>query len=147
MISIVIIDAHTKKGHGAKFMCPISNLSHHLGGVIFVDDTDLLHINMEEDETVEEAHEALQASVDSWGNLLIVTGGAFKPVKCFYSLISFEWEGGKWSYADNHLKGGFGITVPLPNNSLAAIKHNPVSHSEKTLGAMTSVDGSSKASI
>jgi hypothetical protein len=147
VISIVIVDAHTKKGHGAKFVCPISNLSHHLGGVIFVDDTDLLHINMEEDETVEEAHEALQASVDSWGNLLIVTGGAFKPVKCFYSLISFEWKGGKWSYADNHLKGDFGITVPLPNNSLAAIKHNPVSHSEKTLEAMTSVDGSSKASI
>ena len=114
---------------------PISNLSH-LSGPF--DDTDLLHINMEEDETVEEAHdEALQSSVDSsWGNLLIATGGAFKfkfkPVKCFYSLISFEWKGGKWSYADNHLKGDFGITVtvPLPNNSLAAIKikHNPVSH-------------------
>ena len=49
-----------------------SNLSH-LSGPFFVDDTDLLHINMEEDETVEEAHEALQSSVDSWGwgNLLI----------------------------------------------------------------------------
>ena len=38
---------------GAKFVCTSRGHS-------FVDDTDLLHINMEEDETVEEAHEALQ---------------------------------------------------------------------------------------
>jgi len=68
VVSIVILSAHKKKGHGAKFVCPISNLSHHLSSVIFVDDTDILHINMEADETVEEAHRAIQSSVTNWGN-------------------------------------------------------------------------------
>ena len=146
VVSIVILSAHKKKGHGAKFVCPISNLSHHLSSVIFVDDTDLLHINMEADETVDEAHRAIQSSVTNWGNLLIVSGGALKPSKCFFSLISFVWKNGMWAYANNHLNGNFGIKVPLPNKPAAEISHHPVSHSEKTLGAMTSPDGNSKAS-
>jgi len=147
VVSLVILSAHKKKGHGAKFVCPITNLSHHLSSVIFVDDTDLLHINMEADETVEEAHQAIQSSVTNWGNLLIVSGGALKPSKCFFSLISFVWKNGMWAYANNHMNGNFGIKVPLPNEPPAEIKHHPVSHSEKTLGAMTSPDGNSKASI
>ena len=147
VVSIVILSAHKKEGHGAKFVCPISNLSHHLSSVLFVDDNDLLHINMETDETVEEAHRAIQASITNWGHLLIATGGALKPPKCFGSLISFDWKDGKWSYASNHLKGEFGMTVPLPNGTHAPITHHPVDHAEKTLGAMTAPDGNCKASI
>jgi hypothetical protein len=29
--------------------------------------------------------------VNSWGNLLIATGGALQPNQCFYSIISFKW--------------------------------------------------------
>jgi hypothetical protein len=39
------------------------------------------------------------------------------------------------------------ITVPLPNGSSELISHKKVSHAEKTLGAMTSPDGNSTASI
>ena len=102
---------------------------------------------METDETVEEAHRAIQASITNWGHLLIATGGALKPPKCFGSLISFDWKDGKWSYASNHLKGEFGMTVPLPNGTHAPITHHPVDHAEKTLGAMTAPDGNCKASI
>ena len=49
VISIVILNAHRKKGHGAKFVCPITKLSSHLSAILYMDDTDLLHINMEED--------------------------------------------------------------------------------------------------
>ena len=30
VISICILNVHGKKGHGAKFMCPITKLKHHL---------------------------------------------------------------------------------------------------------------------
>jgi hypothetical protein len=65
VISICIIRAHSKKGHGAKFYCPITNLKHHLSVILYVDDTNLLHIDLSKDETVDEVHRAIQESVNS----------------------------------------------------------------------------------
>jgi hypothetical protein len=31
-----------------------------------VDDTDLLHINLEEDESMAKVHELIQASIENW---------------------------------------------------------------------------------
>ncbi len=81
VISIVILNAHGKKGHGAKFVCPITKLFSYLSAILYVDDTDLLHINLEKDELVAQVHELIQASVKNWGNLLIATGGALQPAK------------------------------------------------------------------
>jgi hypothetical protein len=122
-------------------------LQHHLSTILYVDDTDLLHIDLTKDKQVEEVHIAIQESVNSWGNLLIATGGVLHPSKCFYSIISFEWTNSKWRYAKNNIHGEYGITVPLPGGKKAAISHKSVSHAEKTLGAMTSPDGSSSTSI
>jgi hypothetical protein len=90
VISICILGAHGKKGHGAKFYCPISNLQHHLSAILYVDDTDLIHIDLTKDKSVEEVHNAIQNSVNSWGNLLKATGRVLQPSKCFYSIISFK---------------------------------------------------------
>ncbi len=98
----------------AKFYCPISKLKQHLLAILHVDDMDILHINLTEDESVEEVHSAIQHSVNSWGNLLIATGGALQPNKFFYSIISFEWMNGEWRYPNNTLRREFGVMVPLP---------------------------------
>ena len=94
VISVCILGAHGKKGHGAKFYCPITNLQHHLSAILYVDDTDLLHIDLTKDKSVYEVHDAIQTSINSWGNLLIATGGVLQPNKCFYSIILFESENG-----------------------------------------------------
>jgi hypothetical protein len=112
-----------------------------------VDDTNLLHIDLTKDKHVEDVHVAIQESVNSWGNLLIATGRVLQPSKCFYSIILFEWINGKWKYATNNLRGEYGITVPLPGSSKAAISHKSIGHTEMTLGAMTSLDGTTSASI
>ena len=88
MESVSIIHVHKKDGHDATFLCPITTLRHHATGILFFDDTDIIHINMETDETVDDTHLALQQNLNSWGQLLIATGGALKPEKCFYHLIS-----------------------------------------------------------
>ena len=147
VISISIIGVHGKKGHGAKFICPISHLKHHLSAIMYANDTDLLHIDLSKNETVDEVHNEIQASVKSWGNLLIATGGVLQPTKCFYSIISFDWKDGEWRYADNTVRGDFGMNVPLPGGTEAPIAHKKVDHAEKMLGAMTSPDGKSVASI
>ena len=147
VISIIILRAHGKKGHGATFRCPITRRSANISAIIYVDNTDLLHINFDKDVTAKEAHAAIQSSVNSWGNLLIATGGALKPEKCFYLILLFEWVSGVWRYKDNSISGSYGVTVPLPGGGSAAIAHRPVSHAEKMLGALTSPDGDSTSAI
>jgi hypothetical protein len=112
-----------------------------------MDNTDLIHIDLTKDESIVEVHNAIQNNVNSWGNLLIATGGVLQPSKCFYSIISFKWINGIWKYANNSLKGEFGITVLLPRGSKAVIDHKSIDHAEKTLGAMTSLDGNSCPSL
>ncbi len=90
--SIAMINAQKCKGHGIYLLCPITKRPLHPVGTRFVDDTELVHLNMNKVETVAEAHTALQDSIHNWGHILIATGGALKPSKCFYHLISFSWK-------------------------------------------------------
>ena len=147
VISIVILRTHGKKGHGTTFRCPNANLSTKISAILYVDDTNFLRINLDHVESIAEVHAAIQNSVNSWGYLLIATGGALKPAKCFYSIISFEWVCGKWRYKDNNSNGDFGVTVSLPGGGSAAIVHRPITHTEKTLASMTSPDEGSSGAI
>ncbi len=147
VISICILRAHEKKGHGAKFLCPITKLQQHLSVILYVNDSNILHIDLTKDESVDEVHTAIQGSVNSWGKLLIATGGVLQPQKCFYSVILFDWKNSEWQYAQNATRDDLQITVPLPDGSSAMIGHTKVSHAKKMLGAMTSPDSNSTASI
>ena len=42
VISITILNAHKRKGHGAKFLCPISMVWSDLAAVLY--DTDVIHL-------------------------------------------------------------------------------------------------------
>ncbi len=81
VVSIVILNAHKKAGHGEKFLCPISLIRTNQAAVLFVDDTDVIHLDMDQVEDEYEALSGLQRSVTSWGDLLIATGGSLKPSK------------------------------------------------------------------
>ena len=66
-ISIVILRAHRAKGHGAQFLAPMSLVRSSLSAILYVDDTDLLHINMDTEESIGEVHTAIQQAVENWG--------------------------------------------------------------------------------
>jgi len=40
----------------------------------------------------------MQGSVSTWEGLLCATGGALVPDKCFWYLIDFKLQNGKWNY-------------------------------------------------
>lgn len=46
VISITVLRSHKWKGHGAKFIAPISLIKLNLAAILFVDDTDILHLDM-----------------------------------------------------------------------------------------------------
>jgi hypothetical protein len=107
-----------------------------------VDDCDLIHIDMVNDESALQTFDKMQASVDSWGRLLIATGGSYKPDKCFYHLLSFYWDcKGKWHYAPNHEVADYEMVVPMPDRSVARIDHLPVTQAWETLGVWSSPVG------
>ncbi len=148
VISITVVRAHKRKGHGATFVCPISQLKFVLAAVLFVDDCDLNHINMVNDESALQTFDHIQASVHSWGRLLIATGGSYKPEKCFYHLLSFQWDrNGKWHYASNHEVAAYEMVVPMLDGSLAPIDHLPVTQAWETLGVWSSPDDNASETL
>jgi hypothetical protein len=67
VISKCILRVHGKKGHGAKFYCPITNLQHHFLAILYVDDTDLLHIDLTKDESMDKVQDATKTALTAGG--------------------------------------------------------------------------------
>jgi hypothetical protein len=61
--SIAMIQAHKQKGHGVHLWSPITNKTIHLAGTLFVDDTNLEHLDLNKTELIRESHKALQDSI------------------------------------------------------------------------------------
>ena len=134
VISIVILRAHGAKGHGAHFMAPMSLVRRSLSAILYVDDTDLLHINMDAEESIVEVHAAIQRAIENWGRLLIATGGTLKPDKCFYHLIDFAWtQKGRWQYIAHHEDECSALFVPLLDGKMAPISHLAVDDAQNPL--------------
>jgi hypothetical protein len=148
VISIVILRAHGAKGHGAQFIAPMSLVRRSLTAILYVDDTDLLHINMDAEELIAEVHTAIQRAIENWGRLLIATGGTLKPEKCFYHLIDFAWtQKGGWQYIAHHEDECAALFAPLPDGTMAPILHLSVDDAQKTLGVTTCPSGNSAGSL
>ncbi len=148
VVSINILCTHKRKGHGMKIVCPVSKLNGHVAAVLYDDDTDIIHLDLGKEETLEEAYARLLESVLSWGNLLIATGGSLKPSKSFYRLISFDFnEKGRWKYSNNHKRADLEIPIPQSDDTLAGIDHLSMNQAHKMLGSMTCPTGSGGAVI
>jgi hypothetical protein len=115
-------------------------MKHHLLAILYVDNTDLLHIDQQGQKRGQGAihhpkqHQQLGEPPHSYWRSL----AAEQMLLLNYGL---------WRYANNSLKGEFGITDPMPGGREAAIGHKSINHVEKNLGAMTSLDGNSAASL
>jgi hypothetical protein len=69
-------------------------------GFLFVDDTDLVNVAIDKDESPAQVTARMQAAVDAWhGGLLRTTGGALKAAKSSWGLIAIYWDSGQqWHY-------------------------------------------------
>ncbi len=139
VVSICLISAPKKKGHGDHFLCPIIKLKSHIMGVIYVDNTNLIHFHMDEYEyKLDTLHGLQEAMIFNWGKLLLASGGALKPAKSFHHLISFKFKGdGMWFYESNENKEEFCRVVPFTDGKFAHINHLSIHELTKTLGSMS----------
>ena len=81
----MILWAHEAKGHGAHFIVPMSQVCSSLSAILYVDGTNLLHLNMNGDETIFKTHATLQRAIKNWGKLVIAMGGTLKLENIFSS--------------------------------------------------------------
>jgi hypothetical protein len=134
--------------HGAQFLAPISHVRQSLSAILYVDDTDLLHLNMECNESVQDVLVALQCSIKNWGKVLIAMRGSLKPDKCFFHLMDFAWtKKGGWQYVAHHEDITAAVTVPMPDGTTAPITHQAAEDAQKMLGVVTCLSGHSKGSL
>ncbi len=99
MLSSLMMSAYKKGGHGSVLISPISGIPIKFLGEIFVDNTDLLTMLPEIFNTAELLPIA-QASLDKWVRLLIATGGALNPSKCYWYMVYYVCRNGQWDYGN-----------------------------------------------
>lgn len=148
VISITLLNAHKERGHSAIFHTPVSARHGNIAAIIYVDDTDLLHIDLDEQETLEETHWALQESMISWGRLLLASGGSLKPEKCFAYLWDFDYsDDGEWAYSAEAEDEKYDLIIPLTDGGSSSIERLGVDDARKTLGYWTTPSGNAEVSI
>ena len=85
-----------KRGFGCNISTSISQQLFTLVGFAYADGCDL----MQTDSDPVEVLSSIQDLINSWGNLIEVTGGALRTDKSRYYLVDYVWKRGKWVASD-----------------------------------------------
>ncbi len=116
---------------------PVSRTPIEFMGEIFVDDTDLLTM-LQDVFSVTEILPIAQANLDKWASLLIATGSALNPSKCYWYMISYKCQNGEWEY-DNNTQHK--LMILLPGGDRTEIVQLLVMEGKKMLGVWSSPTG------
>jgi len=130
-----------REGFFALLIGAISGHSWKLAGFAFVDDTDLIVTDTEQNGAA--VVRKMQAVVAKWEALLLATGGALVLEKCFWYMVNFEFHGSKWKYSE-----GFkpvGLAVCNAAGQATPIPQLPVTEAQQTLGISVAPDGNNTA--
>ena len=115
MLEAIIMQCYRHQGFGALIILPICGYVIDCIGTSFVDDADL-YAWLPALKTSAEVWQEMQSSIKEWGSLLISTGEALKPDKCYWYNIGYKFLcNGPWIYKDNAKQM---LTVPLPDGSV-----------------------------
>ncbi len=87
---------------------------------------------------------AAQNNLNKWAKLLIATGGALNPDKCYWYMVLYVCREEEWMYDDTKL---YELTIILPDETRRAITQLHVTDSPKILGVWSLPNGSDKKHI
>jgi hypothetical protein len=133
-------------GHVARIWSALSGATFTMAGFLFVDDTDLFVVAKDKEESPEQVTTHMQAAVDAWHGGLRASGGALKPNKCSWCLVSFFWEQGKWFYTSSVSQLGT-LMIPVPQSDPVVITRHDVADAIKVVGVTQALDGNMEAQI
>ena len=148
VISAVLIQMLKEAGNGGHFKEPIAGVSHHITGFVFVDDTDLITLNMQDPEVTEwEILDEMQDSINRWQGGLWATGGAIVPEKSFVYPIAFQFnDKGEWRYKTLQ-EIDYNFTVKDFQGQQQILPQKEYNESSCTLGVELAPDGNNDAMV
>ena len=117
---ITLVDnAYKRLGHGMEAKSNITGRIFLLAAIIYVDNTDLLHwakfYGISDDEFVAQ----IQQATNDWGMLVQATGGAVKPSKSFWYLMSWKFDRGKAVRKSKEEISRHSLSIPQSDGSAA----------------------------
>ena len=100
LVSTPLLNMLQTAGNRAFITSPLSEENSHIVGYAFVDDTDLVTMDMRDiNMEVEEIMSNMQDSIDCWEGGLRTIGGAIVPEKSWVYPVDFKFDGsGRWTY-------------------------------------------------
>ncbi len=148
IISAPLIEMMRSAQNGGFLEEAISGKRHHIVGFAFVDDTDIIDIDMRDDKrTLDEAAESMQQAIHRWEGGLKATGGAIRPDKSWIYPIGFTFDSaGKWRYIQN-TKDDYNFMVRDENETLQPLPIKEVHEGKETLGVYLAPDGNNEEMI
>jgi len=87
-VSTVMIDMMRKRGLLAAFSSPLNDEEILLALLAFVDDTELFITD--DEDNIENLKTKVQIALNTWKELLHVTGGVMRSTKCAWTLLNFS---------------------------------------------------------
>jgi hypothetical protein len=129
-LSAVLVNAFKQLNLGALIQDPITAEVIHSIGALFVDNTNL-YTQWENILDPGELWCQAQLELEQWSCLLNSTGGALKPDKCFWYLLDYVCNDGKWTCAEMVPQE---MLITNPDGTKSPIKQEKVMESGKTLG-------------
>jgi hypothetical protein len=137
VLSSLMMRVYRKGEHVSTMALPVSGTPIKFMGEIFVDNTDLLTM-LQDVFSVTEILPIAQANLDKWASLLIATGGALNPSKCYWYMISYKCRNGEWEYNNNTRHK---LTILLPGGDRTEIAQLLVTEGKKMLVVWSSPTG------
>ena len=138
MLSSLMMRVYRQGGHVSTLDSTMSGTPIEFMGEIFVDDMDLLTM-LRDVFSVSGILKIAQENLDKWARLLIATGGALNPSKCYWYMISYKCQDGEWEY-ENDLSHN--MTILMPGGDRTKIMQLPVTEGKKMLGVWSTATGS-----
>ena len=145
-MNTLMINGYNSLGHGVELASAWSGLLFILSAVIFVDDTDLLHM-AEKFMTEEEFILKVQLATDDWAGIVNATGGSLKPPKCFWYMIAPIWNKGVPQLKTLAQLPSTPVTIPQPDGTRVPITLKDPSMAERKLGIYFAPNGDFSAHV
>ena len=115
-------------------------LSHYIA-LMYVDDTDILLAALQEEDTIDDVMIRATKAVKVWNHAVIVSGGAMRADKCYWSAVDFVWNSGRWSYRNMDDIDGV-IQILDDDGVVQSIQRYDLDQTREGLGVYVCPDGS-----
>ena len=146
-ISTVMLAAYKFKGYGAFFASAWSGMILGIAAILYVDDTDLLHVSRSPSTPENEFCLEVQNATHYWASLLQATGGNLKPEKCYWYLLSYKFVHGRAVLRPKRELSAYTLQIPQPNSTNVVIQLKDPDEASEVLGVWSCPSSNGQAQL